>query len=61
MATSRVAALGFHLESNAFAPVSEERHFRSLCYAAGEAITLEARKDVSALPAEMPARRCRSW
>ena len=47
--------MGFHLESNAFAPVSEERHFRSLCYAVGEAITLEARKDVSALPAEIPA------
>ena len=55
MATTRVAAIGFHLESNAFAPVSEERHFRSLCYAAGEAITLEARKHVSALPAEIPA------
>src|SRR5688500_2916985 len=55
MATTRVAAMGFHLESNAFAPVSEERHFRSLCYAEGEAITLEARKDVSALPAEIPA------
>jgi microcystin degradation protein MlrC len=50
----RVAVLGFHLESNAFAPVSEERHFRSLCYAEGEDITREARKDVSALPAEIP-------
>jgi len=51
----RVAVLGFHLESNAFAPVSEERHFRSLCYASGEEITREARKEVSALPAEIPA------
>jgi microcystin degradation protein MlrC len=52
---SRVAVLGFHLESNAFAPVSEERHFRSLCYVSGEEITREARKDVSFLPAEIPA------
>jgi len=51
----RVVVLGFHLESNAFAPVSEERHFRSLCYAQGEEITREARKEVSALPAEIPA------
>jgi len=51
----RVAVLGFHLESNAFAPVSEEHHFRSLCYCAGEEISREARKEVSALPAEIPA------
>jgi microcystin degradation protein MlrC len=50
----RVAVLGFHLESNAFAPVSEERHFRSLCYAEGEEISREARKATSALPAEIP-------
>jgi microcystin degradation protein MlrC len=43
-----------HLESNAFAAVSEERHFRSLCYCAGEEISREARKKVSALPAEIP-------
>jgi microcystin degradation protein MlrC len=52
--TTRVAVLGFHLESNAFAPVSEERHFRSLCYVEGEDISREARKDISALPAEIP-------
>jgi microcystin degradation protein MlrC len=51
----RVAVLGFHLESNAFAAVSEERHFRSLCYAEGEDITREARKEVSGLPKEIPA------
>ena len=51
----RVAVLGFHLESNAFAPVSGERHFRSLCYLEGEDISREARKAVSALPAEIPA------
>ena len=52
---TRVALLGFHLESNAFAPVSEERHFRSLCYFEGEDIAREARKDAPALPAEVPA------
>lgn len=51
---TRVAVLGFHLESNAFAPVSEERHFRSLCYFEGEDIVREARKEAPALPAEMP-------
>lgn len=51
---TRVALLGFHLESNAFAPVSEERHFRSLCYFEGEDIVREARKQAPALPAEMP-------
>ncbi len=51
----RVAVLGFHLESNAFAPASEEHHFRSLCYAEGEDIGREARKQPSALPAEVPA------
>ena len=52
---TRVAILGFHLESNAFAPVSEERHFRSLCYFEGEDIAREARKEAPALPAEVPA------
>jgi microcystin degradation protein MlrC len=51
----RVAILGFHLESNAFAPVSEERHFRSLCYFEGEDIAREASKTAPALPAEVPA------
>jgi microcystin degradation protein MlrC len=52
---NRVAVLGFHLESNAFAPVSGEQHFRSLCYVAGEDISREARRDPSPLPAEVPA------
>ena len=51
----RIAVLGFHLESNSFAPVSGEAHFRSLCYVEGDAITREARKEVSSLPAEVPA------
>ena len=54
MTSPRVAVLGFHLESNAFAPVSEERQFRSLCYAEGEDISRDARREVSALPAEIP-------
>jgi microcystin degradation protein MlrC len=54
MTAPRIAVLGFHLESNAFAPVSEERHFRSLCYAEGEDISSGARRAVSALPAEIP-------
>jgi microcystin degradation protein MlrC len=52
---TRVAILGFHLESNAFAPVSEERHFRSLCYFEGEDLAREARQEAPALPAEVPA------
>lgn len=55
MAATRVAVLGFHLESNAFAPPSEERHFRSLCYFEGEDIAREAKKGASALPAEIPS------
>jgi microcystin degradation protein MlrC len=50
----RVAILGFHLESNAFAPVSTESHFRSLCYLEGENIEREARKEAPAMPAEVP-------
>ncbi|HSA88817.1 MAG TPA: M81 family metallopeptidase [Burkholderiales bacterium] len=53
--SARVAVLGLHLESNAFAPVSGEAQFRSLCYVEGDAITREARKDPSPLPAEVPA------
>ena len=62
----RIAVLGFHLESNSFAPVSGEAQFRSLCYVEGDAITREARKGVSSLPAEVPAfyremDRLREW
>jgi microcystin degradation protein MlrC len=51
----RVAILGVHLESNAFAPVTREADFRSLCYLEGEAILAEARKPAPALPAEVAA------
>jgi microcystin degradation protein MlrC len=50
----RIGVLGFHLESNAFAPVSTEAHFRSLCYVEGEDISRDARREVSSLPAELP-------
>lgn len=50
----RVAVLGFHLESNAFAPAVGEAQFRSLCYEEGEAISREARRAASKLPAELP-------
>ncbi len=50
----RVAALGVHLESNAFAPVSGEADFRRLCYLEGEDILAEARHPAPALPAEIP-------
>jgi microcystin degradation protein MlrC len=51
----RIALLGLHLESNAFAPVAVEGDFRSLCYLEGDAILAEARKPAPAMPAELPA------
>ncbi len=51
----RIALLGLHLESNAFAPVATEADFRSLCYLEGDAILAEARKPAPAMPAELPA------
>ena len=53
--TKRLAVLGLLLETNSFAPVSEEKHFRSLCYLEGEDISTEARRETSRLPAEIPA------
>src|SRR5262245_45509220 len=52
-ARKRVALLGLHLESNAFAPVSTEADFRRLCYLEGEAILAEAAKPAPAMPAEV--------
>src|SRR5262249_16943629 len=51
----RVAILGVHLESNAFAPVTRETDFRALCSFEGDAIMVEARKAAPALPAEVAA------
>jgi microcystin degradation protein MlrC len=50
----RIAVLGLHLESNAFAPPSGEAAFRSLCYLEGEDVGREARAAAPALPAEIP-------
>ncbi|MBI3706861.1 MAG: M81 family metallopeptidase [Proteobacteria bacterium] len=50
----RIALLGVHLESNAFAPVTTERDFRELCYLEGEAMLAEARRPAPAMPKEIP-------
>ena len=43
-ANPRIAILGMHLESNAFAPVSTEQDFRKSCYFEGDAMLAEAAK-----------------
>jgi microcystin degradation protein MlrC len=53
-ARPRVAILGIHLESNAFAPVSTEEDFRKSCYFEGDAMLIEAAKPAPAMPAEIP-------
>jgi microcystin degradation protein MlrC len=50
----RVAILGIHLESNAFAPISTEEDFRKSCYFEGNAMLDEAAKPAPAMPAEIP-------
>lgn len=50
----RVAILGMHLESNAFAPVTTEEDFRKSCYFEGEAMLAEAVKPAPAMPGEIP-------
>ncbi len=50
----RVAILGMHLESNAFAPVTTSEDFRAVCYLADDAIVAEANKPAPAMPAEIP-------
>ena len=50
----RVAILGIHLESNAFAPVATEKDFRKSCYFEGDAMLTEAAKPAPAMPAEIP-------
>lgn len=49
----RIALLGMALESNAFAPVSTEEDFRSLCYLEGMDMLTEAAKPHPAMPFEM--------
>ena len=52
-ARPRIAILGIHLESNAFAPVTSGDDFRASCYFEGEAMMAEAAKTAPAMPAEM--------
>src|SRR6185436_1579986 len=54
MGIPRIAILGIHLESNAFAPVTTEADFRASCYFEGEAMMAEAAKAAPAMPAEIP-------
>src|SRR5687768_4588669 len=50
----RIAILGIHLESNAFAPVTTAADFRASCYFEGAAMLAEASKPAPAMPAEIP-------
>ncbi len=55
MAGPRIALLGIHLESNAFAPPTTAADFAALCHLEGMAILAEAAKPSPAMPAEMAA------
>lgn len=50
----RIAILGIHLESNAFAPVTTRADFRASCYFEGDAMLVEAAKRAPAMPMEIP-------
>jgi microcystin degradation protein MlrC len=50
----RIALIGFHLESNAFAVPTGPEDFRRLCYLEGDALTAEARKANPFCPLEVP-------
>ena len=52
-AAARIAILGIHLESNAFAPVTTGEDFRASCYFKGAAMLAEAAKPAPAMPAEI--------
>ena len=49
----RVALMGFFLESNSFAPVSDEEAFRSLCYLSGDEILNDIALPNGELPLEI--------
>jgi microcystin degradation protein MlrC len=53
-ARPRIAILGIHLESNAFAPVTTAGDFRASCYFEGAAMLAEAAQPAPAMPAEIP-------
>lgn len=48
----KVAVLGFHLEANAFSPLSIDEDFHAQCWETGDAIT-ELARGVSRLPSEV--------
>ena len=54
MSKPRIAILGMHLESNAFAPVTTGADFRASCYLVEDEIVAEAAKPAPAMPAEIP-------
>ena len=56
----RIALLGIHLESNAFAPPTTAEDFRALCWLEGVEILAEAAQLAPAMPAEMVA-FIRAW
>ncbi len=51
--TKRVALMGMMLESNSFAPPSDESAFRTLCYLSGDEITTDMATPNPRLPAEI--------
>ena len=53
-ASPRIAILGIHLESNAFAPVTTEEDFRASCHFEGPAMLAEAAQPAPAMPGEIP-------
>ena len=55
MVKKRVALMGMHLESNSFAPPTEEVDFKNLCYMSGQAILEDIALDHPHLPVEIPA------
>ncbi len=55
MSSRRIALIGMHLESNDFAPVSDEAAFRTLCYMEGEEILDDLKHANPSLPAEIGA------
>ncbi|MBM10104.1 MAG: MlrC family protein 3 [Magnetovibrio sp.] len=55
MARRNVALMGMHLESNSFAPVTQEEDFRRLCYMSGDDILEDIALDHPKLPLEISA------
>ncbi len=60
MSEPRIAILGMHLESNAFAPVTIGADFRDSCYLVEDEIVAEAARPAPAMPTEILA-SSRRW